>query len=253
MGIQVTPLERAKSFARPIVVILALSLSSPSTSGASSVTVSPIRDNSVFEDPAGALSNGAGPALFAGVNGTGLKRRALLEFDVAGAVPTGATIDSVMLVLHVSQVSDPSSRVMTLHRLRAEWGEGTSSTSSGSGAAATDGDATWLHASYPDSLWALPGGDFESIGSASTTVGGLGFYSWSGPGITDDVRTWIDEPDSNHGWILIGDESTSGTTRKFDSREIVAAENRPALVIFHSLVSSPVSVTSWGTLKTRHR
>ena len=49
------------------------------------------RDNTLYENGGGALSNGSGNYLFAGnTNGQGL-RRALVHFDVAGGIPAGST------------------------------------------------------------------------------------------------------------------------------------------------------------------
>ena len=56
------------------------------------VSVVASQDNSLYEDSQGVLSNGAGDYLFAGRTkqsaGRSL-RRALVQFDIAGAVPPG--------------------------------------------------------------------------------------------------------------------------------------------------------------------
>ena len=50
----------------------------------------------------GSLANGAGDYFFAGETAVGSKRRALLRFDVASAIPAGSTIVSAALVLSLS-------------------------------------------------------------------------------------------------------------------------------------------------------
>jgi hypothetical protein len=109
------------------------------------VDVPASKDNTMFAEDGG-LSNGAGYHLFAGkTNGTlgTTLRRGLLAFDVAAAVPAGATINSVTLTLFLSRERTGSETVF-LHRVSADWGEGTSDApdEEGKGAAATTEDAT---------------------------------------------------------------------------------------------------------------
>jgi hypothetical protein len=199
-----------------------------------SVTVTADRDNTIYEDPAGGFSNGAGTFLFVGVTNNGLIRRALVRFDLAAAgVPAGATVDSVRLRLNLSRTI-VTARPVSLHRVTADWGEGTSDAggAEGMGAAATAGDATWIHRFFDTDLWSAPGGDFIAGASATIQAGADGPHTWgSTPQMVADVRGWIADAASNFGWILIGDESASRTAKRFDSREGSAA-NRPALTIF---------------------
>ena len=89
------------------------------------VSVQAAKDNTLYETATGNLSNGAGEYFFVGRNRIGERRRALIVFDLA-SVPAGATINSVVLTLNLSRVSLATARVVTLHRLSADWGEGTS-------------------------------------------------------------------------------------------------------------------------------
>ena len=54
-------------------------------------------------------------------------RRGLIQFDVAGNVPAGATITGVQLTLFLGQVAgtDMTPRDIGLFALGADWGEGT--------------------------------------------------------------------------------------------------------------------------------
>src|SRR3954468_13188836 len=72
-------------------------------------------------------SNGAGPGMFAGTDGTGKPLRSLLQFDIAGHIPSGSRINSVQLTLYLGMVamSDTTPRSIELHQLSASWGEGT--------------------------------------------------------------------------------------------------------------------------------
>jgi hypothetical protein len=113
----------------------------------------------------------------------------------------------------------------------AEWGEGPSSASGGSGAAAEPADSTWLHAVSPDRFWSAPGGDFAAEPSALASVAEPGPYRFESPGLAADVQSWLDRPGEDFGWILIGDETRPTTSKRFASRESEDPAVAPALVI----------------------
>lgn len=190
------------------------------------------RDNTLYEDGAGGLSNGAGSYIFAGntlVNGV---RRGLLRFD-AGGVPAGATITGARLWLSMSMTGSGPQDV-DLFPVAMDWGEGASAAggNEGGGAAAEPGDATWLHTFYDTDFWSVPGGDFALKASATATVDGPGVYTW---GSTDAmvavVQGWVDDPASNFGWILVGNEADLRTTKRFGSRDNPDPAQRPVLCV----------------------
>ncbi len=115
------------------------------------VAITPSKDNTLYESASGSLSNGAGQHFFAGrtdVLAGALIRRALLTFDIAGNIPAGSTIINVTLMLNMSRTNLAAGpRTVSLHRVLADWGEGTSDPlgGGGGGAAATLGDTTWIH------------------------------------------------------------------------------------------------------------
>jgi Ca2+-binding RTX toxin-like protein len=197
------------------------------------VTLTPLQDNTLFEDAQGDVSNGAGSFLFAGrtAQGSNNLRRTLLEFDIAGSIPAGSTINTVTLTLHMSRTITGASDV-AVHRVLADWGEGTSDAAAaeGRGTVATTGDATWLNTFFSSEFWTNPGGDFAGTPSGTTSVGSVGDYSWSGAGLVSDVAAWIASPATNSGWILIGNEQP-GSAKRFDSRENLTVANRPRLLI----------------------
>jgi hypothetical protein len=205
-----------------------------STARADVVTLVATKDNTLYQDPLGARSNGAGDHFFAGLNGNAETRRGLLAFDVAGALPAGATVTAATLTLHMSRTST-GPQTVSLRRALADWGEAGSDApgNEGSGAAVETGDATWLHTFYPTSFWASAGGDFAPAASASITVSGIASYSWSGAGMVADVQAWLDSPATDFGWFVIGAEPVGGyhTTKRFDSRENPTASQRPMLTV----------------------
>lgn len=194
------------------------------------VTLVPVRDNTLYDDSTGATSNGAGPGFFVGANQNLIVRRGLIAFDIAAAIPAGATITGATLTLHMSSAQTFPNDI-GLHRVLADWGEGASNSASGSGAPAAAGDATWLHTFFPGSFWVTPGGDFVGTASATTTVGALGFYSWSSLGLVADVQAFLDSPATNFGWLLRGGEDVPQSAKRFDSREHTNPAFRPVLEI----------------------
>ena len=191
------------------------------------------RDATLIEADDGGLANGAGPVLFSGRTSQGASsvRRALLFFDVAAALPRGAWVTSAELAL-VLTPSNPSPADVALHRVLRAWSEGPTAASGGSGAPALPGDATWLHTDYDVEFWTDPGGDFAPDPSGVAAVGESGAVVWaSTPEMLADVQSWLDAPASNHGWILIGDETAPSTAKRFASREAPDETLRPRLVV----------------------
>jgi hypothetical protein len=207
------------------------------------ITLVASRDDTIFKElPKN--SDGAGPSLFVGTTKSAA-RRALLEFDIAGTLPAGAVITSVQLTLFQEQVApaERSARMIELHRLIDDWGEGstgrgTSPTHSGGGFnTPADGTAaTWTHRFYDTVPWTNAGGDFAAAASGSTMVGTTRqAYVWASTlDMVNDVQSWLDDPADNFGWLLLGVESAASTARRFDTREATNAAVRPALEITFS-------------------
>ena len=223
---------------------------------ADGVTLLPVKDNTLYEPTLNATSNGAGDNFFAGQTATALKRRGLLAFNVADNIPAGATITSVTLTLHLSRTNPflGAPAVVELHKLLAAWGEEGSDAlgEEGSGAPADSGDATWEHAFFDTTLWSSLGGDFVVAVSASQTVGilnavdSLNFYSWTGVQMVTDVQSWLNDPSSDFGWIIIGDENATATSKRFDSREDSISAFRPRLDIDFTPLAGSASYKSRG-------
>ncbi len=204
-------------------------------------TIPSIRDNSMYEED-GTLSNGAIQYMRVGSlerSGHKVQRRGLIAFAVADSIPAGAVIDSVRLQMHVSGGYSGYVYRTTIHRVTADWGEGTSDQGGNGqdGAPATPGDATWLYRFFDTDMWATPGGDFVAMASGKRLFSTVGNYSWkSTTAMTTDVQGWLDTPTSNFGWILIGDETGEpGTAKRFDTRENPDVQARPALKIFYTV------------------
>ena len=202
-----------------------------------SLDIDAFKDNTLYETVDGSLSNGLGAHFFAGKTGaagSNTSRRGVLAFDIAGNLPAGATISHVTLTLHMSRTIADAEDV-ELHLLTSDWGEGASDApgQEGGGDSSQTNDATWIHTFYNNSNWTTSGGDFASTASASTSVNGIGYYLWSSGVMIADVQMWLDNPATNYGWILIGDEVNDRTAKRFDSRENAAVDRRPVLTVFY--------------------
>ena len=191
------------------------------------------KDNTLIENPAGELSNGIGPAFFVGRTNQSRNsiRRGLIAFDIAEAIPAGSTVTEVTLTLNMERAPGGEESI-ELHRVLADWGEGNSNTKGGRGAPATTGDATWIHSFYDTDLWSQPGGDFSADISGVAIVGGEGSYVWdSTPKMVQDVQEWLDSPEYNFGWLLLGNETASGTAKSFASRHSADISVQPQLTV----------------------
>src|SRR6266480_2364956 len=201
---------------------IALGCNIATSVSAAIISIMPSKDNTLYEyDPAeGDHSNGAGFHFFAGENGMGELRRGVLAFDIAGTIPAGSTITAVSLTMNMS-MTPAGALTVELHKLLADWGEGTSHApmGEGDGAPATPNDATWRHRFFDSVFWTTQGGDFSATVSASQSVAGIGQYTWSSTQMIADVQSWLDNPGSNFGWLVLGDETGGATAKRFDTRE----------------------------------
>lgn len=193
------------------------------------------RDNTLYENASGTLSNGSGDYFFAGRTGQSSDRlrRGLVHFDVAGSLSPGQTIAEVELHLVVDQPQNHGVRSVGLHAVDADWGEAGSfgDVGEGMGGTAVVGDATWIDTFRGTSTWTSPGGDFDAVSSATADVdsGVDGDNVWSSAGMVADVQSWLDAPATNYGWLVRGEEASGTTAIRFATREVTGSE--PTLCI----------------------
>lgn len=215
----------------------------------------PNKDNTLFEDAGGQLSNGSGQYLFMGRTGgdKGVDRklrRAVLSFDLSAIQPR-SLITRAELQISVDQI--PIGAVggaSTVHRVLENWGEGPSDAwgAEGQGINAEIGDATWIHSFFSNGFWTTAGGDFISTPSQSASFGVsrqvLTFTS--SMSLIADVESWVDQPESNFGWIILGDEPTVQNARRFPSRENANQAMRPKLTVEYTPMPDPQSIPTMG-------
>lgn len=189
------------------------------------------RDATLYEESTN--SNGGGEFLFAGNTNALNARRSLIAFDLS-SIPSGSLILAVSLELTISMTSSLAT-VQQLHRLDADWGEGSQDAISteSTGTASASGDATWVSRFVSSATWTSPGGDYQATASASASPNAIGSTPlWTSAQMAADVQDWLDAPASNWGWILIGDESTFKTTKRYFSSDSTApAGQKPRLTV----------------------
>jgi hypothetical protein len=210
----------------------------------STIVLGPSKDNTLYQSSAGNISNGAGDSFFAGLVGSrggSAIRRGLIAFDIADNIPARSTINNVTLTLYMLQTQS-GAQTMQLRDVLADWGEGTS-VGTGMGAPATTNDATWIYRFYnTTATWTNAGGDFATTASASTSVSGVGFYTWgSTTQMVADVQNWLDHPTNNFGWLVLGNDAATGSAKRFASKENPVSTEQPTLTIDYT---SPATVSS---------
>lgn len=214
------------------------------------INLSASKDNTIYSND---RSNSTGQGIFVGTSGSGITQRGLIAFDLSN-LAAGSVINSVTLTMYVNaEGSLGGPETLSLNALSVDWGEGSTgaggtNSGGGSGVTPSDGDATWSSNFYNISLWNNTGGDFSSTVSASTVVDGIGFVSWSGLGLVNDVQNWFDNGD-NFGWIIRGNELESGSSKRFSSRENTGSSgaNVPLLTLDYTpgVATVPVPAAIW--------
>ncbi|HEB52193.1 MAG TPA: DNRLRE domain-containing protein [bacterium] len=211
------------------------------------VSIPADRDATLYASTTGNLANGGGSAMFAGMTGQPQPRRALLHFDVVGAIPAGAQVLAADLQLTVQNTSSGLPTPVFVHLVAQDWSEGTTVAPGGQGAGgpAQAGDVTWLHTDFPSAFWANPGGDFAPTPSFTMTLPANGaFSSGSLPGLVADVQSFLDTPSGNFGWLIKDDELGASTAAKVFTREASSPSQRPKLSVTYL---APGDTGSWGT------
>lgn len=181
--------------------------------------------------------------------GGATRNRALIKFDLAAALPAGATINSVQLRVNVLRAVDTEPRAFQLRRVLVPW---------------TEAAASWEMRQAPAIAWGAPGGqietDYSDASSASTLLGNPTAwdvptpFTWtSTPEMIADAQDWLDHPVSNHGWmIFLDDESEPRTARLLASREhndtMGSTNGRPRLEVTFT-TNAPLRIESVSLLE----
>jgi len=224
---------------RSFVATLAIALLPSAIASADTVSI-PASADTTLNQRATDNNMGGANVLQAGTDGSGFHRRGVIDFDVAGNVPAGATIESATLSLFATTNNQLSQFPHDLFRVLVPWGEGTG-VGLPTGQPAATGDATWNSNQHNVSEWNLPGGaagmDYALMPSSSQLIAASGPYSFNN--LAADAQSMLDNPAANHGWILISTaQGELMTTRQFESRETTAG-HPPMLTIEYTPIPEP--------------
>lgn len=205
--------------------------SSSSALSAQTMVLQGTVDNTLYESPTGAVSNGMGITGYTGGTAMTEKRRYLIQFDVAGSIPSGATITDATFEIEVTRIAPgfPGDTFGT-HRVLADWGEGTSN-AAGQGSPSTTGDATWIHTFFPGTFWGTAGGDFNPIASSTSPLGSLNRFGFSSSAFTAEVQDCLDNPATDFGWMIKGASEGTRTALEFAGKDHIIPSRRPTLAI----------------------
>ena len=81
--------------------------------------------------------------------------------------------------------------------------------------------------------------------ATSTSTKDRNYYTWSTARMAAEVQGWVNGSATNFGWLLLGDETVTGTDasskREFASREHANAAWRPTLTIEYAPVPEPAA------------
>jgi hypothetical protein len=236
--------DKQSKFILPTMLITYIALLLPCT--ATAVTINVLQDTTIYNT---GTANGSGQGLFAGASGNGTVQRGLVEFDLS-SIATGSIITNVTLTMYVNSMGSANTvDTITLNTLSQDWNEataggGNATKGGGSGYTANPGDATWTSSGI--SPWA-DGAAFNTTISDSLQIGSLGFHTFSGANLITDIQNWVNNPDTNFGWILRGNELTNGSSKRFSSSENTGGggTNVPVLNIEYQAAVVPVPAAVW--------
>ncbi len=174
-------------------------------------------------------------------------KHALIRFDLS-SVPSGTQIDFAKLSLYFTmrRTSQSQDKKLGAFRVNRPWGEGVGNDPGGlDGRPAVAGEVSWNFAMSDTEPWAVPGanripddrdGAPENVQTFSPSSSADAWYLWD---ITEMVRFWVANPDSNFGLILREPTVSSfAGIIDFASSEFETVTLRPILSINTQVVTA---------------
>lgn len=138
--------------------------------------------------------------------------------DLNDNIPTGATIVAAYLSIETTTVTQ---RTVNWHRLLVPWEESTvNGRYFGSGIPPINPEILV----QPNDSEALSIPSITFVGSDDVVID-----------LTEDVQYWIDNPGTNHGWVIIADPSDPEGLNEWGFWGLDSTNNAPMLVISYTL------------------
>lgn len=162
------------------------------------------------------------------------KKRALIHVNMNGYIPVTTTaVVSAKLGLYVNTYTQ--SNFISVYALTSSFWEGTGACT---GTDSSMGYASWIMRNLDGMAlptgWTNPGGDYNS----TVKIGGPVQMTAPNAFVTIDIDSatvlnWIQNPVSNQGMIIVGDNENDVLTRHvtFASSQDATAANRPKLTV----------------------
>jgi hypothetical protein len=225
-------------------------------------------DNSIYgnQNRWNSTSNGLGDFLIAGqVRLPGNIRRALIKFDLSKCFTQldPLNVDSVTFVLTTDSAGHhilAADHEFFLYAAPESWGEGCSDGMSGIGYTAEPGDATWysryVRSTYPADTtltipWTItgairPGRNFLASTFSPDSIVSYTQMTWRSDTLTGTVKSWIQNPCLNNGFVLVGPEAPEDTLTaiSFYSKDACIDDGyKPTLNIYYNGGKKTVSVS----------
>jgi len=168
-------------------------------------TIEVLKDSYIISGNSADTNYGGSTVLSMHDTGTGVLYYTLIQFNLS-YIPVGAAVSDAYI--QVRSVSGDSVDVNG-HRITSEWDEST---------------VTWN---------TMP--SYEAVSSVSGTIGAA--YALYTIDVTSDVQSFINNSNTNYGWLFKPDPSDVGLMAQIDSSERADAWKRPKLNVTYDVVA----------------
>ena len=190
------------------------------------VNLTPVADTTISENNSASTEAMSGHMIVGHLQLANAMSRGLLRFELT-SLPSGAVVNSATLTVTVT-ISASAADTHALHRMTAPWDEAT---------------ANWILSGFDE--WMNGGGDYQSSPDATLSIAGAGDYTFlSTPGLVSSVQAWVDNTNSNHGWVLRSQSEASGRNgRRFSTREESPSLPVTTLTVDYTIPTPPPTLT----------
>jgi SprB repeat/Disaggregatase related repeat/Secretion system C-terminal sorting domain len=214
-----------------LLPIIAFLIGSQTLVSAQTVTLTANKDANIWNNNAGDELKNYGNCDKLYINGPSgtAKDRQLINFDLS-SIPANAIISSATFRLVKTAGSNTSLNV-SVHRLTADWTEGTGACGGSAGV------ANWQQR-MTSTAWTTPGGDFNATAEATVAVAGNDTYNWT---VTSLVQNWVNGTNGKYGLIAKYTTENTNAEKEFASSENGTAANRPQLIVTYTLPTATLA------------
>ena len=143
----------------------------------------------------------------------------LLKWDLS-SIPVNSTILSAEIIL---EITNGSTDTYEVYELKRDWDEG---------------ETNWYQYSNGN-MWQVEGANgsddrgSDVLGSFDAEFAGKDTIRLDQAAMTV-IKGWVDDPSTNHGFILLDYDDSSSDGIDFDSKEVSGADNRPKLTVTYT-------------------